>query len=833
MTPVVLPFLRAVSKPTRYTGGEVNEVVKPESDGLLHVALAFPDLYEIGMSYVGFSILYAALNGREDVWAERVFMPWTDMRAQMEARGVPLYGLESKRPLAAFDVVGFTLQFELTYTNILHMLALGGLPWRSADRDARHPLVLAGGPCAVNPEPLAPFVDAFFIGDGEEGFGAILDVVKRTKGRPRPEQLAALAQVQGVYVPSLYRTEVDAASGCEVVAGPAGDAPFPVRRRILWDLDRFPFPARLLVPHHEVVHDRYSVEIARGCAVGCRFCQAGYIYRPARERSPEAVLRAVRVGLAATGFNEVSLLSLNAGEYAGVEDLVRAVAEEGRSQSVGVSLPSLRVPALTRELVASLAGGRKSGFTLAPEAGTQRMRNVVNKQVTEAHVANAASVVYGAGWNLMKLYFMIGLPTETEEEIAGIERLGRLVVDRARAAGCRNPKVNLSTSSFVPKPFTPFQWCAMDRPESLRAKQERLRANLRRPVFYRWHDVDASVVEGVLSLGDRRAARALEAAARLGCQFDGWTEHFRWDLWARALERADLDLEALLHRERPREGRLPWDHIEVGVTKAFLWREREKALAAEPTNKCGMAACYGCGYFAKRCIAGEFEAARRSPGKAIVPAAETAPEAPAARYRLRFAKRGEARFLGHLDLVDVLVRALRRAGVRLVYSRGYHPMPKVELPSPLPLGVEGLEEWLEFEAHGVDGEALLEFLRGSLPAGLEAQALFPVPPGAPGLGALKLQEYEIRPEGMAAGEVEALKARVEEFRAATAWPVRKTSKGTARTVDLKPRVKALAWESGALGVTLETGGFMELVETLAPGAAQENLVLRRVRLTSS
>ncbi len=835
MDNIDLSFLRSVAKPTRYIGGEVNEVVKSESGKLIHVAIAFPDLYDIGMSYMGLSILYDTINGRDDAWAERVFMPWLDMEAEMEARRLPLYGLESKRPLADFDVIGFTLQFELTYTNILQMLRLGGIPWRSSDRGGRHPLVIAGGPCAVNPEPLAPFVDAFFIGDGEEGAGDILDAVKAFRGKPRAALLRELSRIEGVYVPALYVTEPGGPSAFEVVSGAVDGAPLPVRKRILWNLDNHPFPAKVLVSHHEVVHDRYSIEIARGCSVGCRFCQAGYIYRPPRERSFGAVRRSASGGLASTGFNEVSLLSLNAGEYRDIESLVRAVSSDGRDQKAGVSMPSLRVSALTRELAQSLGAGRKSGFTLAPEAGTQRLRNVVNKQITEADVVSAASVVYSSGWNLVKLYFMIGLPTETEEDLRGIEKLARLVAQKAREAGCKSARINLSTSSFVPKPFTPFQWCAMERPESLRLKQNWFKDSLRRPVSYKWHDVYASAVEGVLSLGDRRVAKALEEAARLGCRFDGWTEHFRWELWREAFSRAGVDVPFYLHREKEKDEPLPWDHIDAGVRKDFLWREWQKALAAEPTDKCGIDSCYGCGSFAKRCIEGEFEPPRTaSPADVSGGPAVTAKPVEADglefKYRLTFSKAGGARFLGHLDLVDVLVRALRRAGVKLAYSRGFHPMPKVELPSPLPLGVEGLNELMEFEARSVDEEKLLRSLRGTLPRGLEAMAVSIVPPGSTKLGDLRMQQYEIGTRALESGELRAFKEKAAEFQKASAWPVEKNSKGHSKSVDLKERVKSLSWEEGTLRVALETGGFMDLVEVLAPGSAKEKLVLRRLGL---
>lgn len=822
-----LGFLRSVSKPTRYTGGEVNQSVKEERDGLLHVALAFPDVYEIAMSTLGLKILYGVLNDREDVWAERVFMPMPDMQEALESRGLPLYGLESGRPLKAFDLVGFTLQFELTYTNILHMLRLGGVPLRAADRGPGDPVVVAGGPCAVNPEPLAPFFDGIFVGDGEEGILDLCEAVRATRGHSRREVWRALASVEGTYVPGLYRTEKDPVSGMELVAGPSEEGvPFPVRRRLLKDIDAFPFPTKVIVPHHEVVHDRYSLELSRGCAVGCRFCQAGYVYRPQRDRSAEAVRSAVIRGLESTGFNEVTLLSLNSGEYAGIERLARSVAAEAADRGVGVAMPSLRVSSLTRELVGALSAGRKSGFTIAPEAGTERLRAVVNKKVSEQDLRDAVTVVFSSGWSVLKLYFMIGLPTETPEDVDAIARLADLAARTAKASGCRNPVVTVSTSSFVPKPFTPFQWFPMEGPESLKEKQSRLKSLLRRPVQYRWHDVEASELEGAFSLGDRRLAAVLEEAAGLGCRLDSWTEHVRPDLWREAFSRAGVTPKEYLRRERSREERLPWEVVDVGVTRAFLWRERERALAGEITETCGPEVCHGCAFFAKECLAGAF--ARAIPEEAA-PAPRPPVPAPV-RHRLRFRKEGPAVFLGHLDLTEALVRAMRRAGAVLAYSQGFHPMPKVELCAPLPLGVEGREEWMDFTAHVGDRGLFLARLAATLPSGILAERLVPVPEGSPALSELALQVYEVGLGTLDDAERSEVRRRAEAFSAAEAWPVTRESKGKTRTFDLRARVQGLEAGDGCVRVRLLQGGFMDLVEALVPEPLRDRVSLVRLEL---
>lgn len=822
-----LSFLRRVAKPTRYTGGEVNEVVKEEREGLLHVALAFPDVYEIAMSTLGLKILYARLNEREDVWAERVFMPWPDMEAELLARRIPLYGLESRRPLAAFDLVGFTLQYELTYTNLLHMLRLGGIPLRAADRGPHHPVVVAGGPCAVNPEPLAPFLDAVFVGDGEEGALDLCEAVRKTRGRSRSEVWRALALVEGVYVPALYDTRREERSGMEVAAAPREKGvPFPVRRRLVENLDAYPFPHRVIVPHHEVVHDRFSVELARGCSVGCRFCQAGYIYRPQRPRDPDEVRRTVAQGLRETGFNEVTLLSLNAGEYPGVDRLVQVIARDAEEQGAGVAMPSLRVSSVDRPLVEALSAGRKSGFTVAPEAGTDRLRRVVNKKISEEDLLRAVEMVFSAGWKVLKLYFMVGLPTETDEDVEAIVRLAEKTAAAARRAGCRSPQVTVSTSSFVPKPFTPFQWFPMERAEVLRARQEILKKKLRRPVQYRWHDVEGSLLEGVFSLGDRRLAAVLLEAVRLGCRLDSWTEHFRPDLWREAFRSVGLTPEEYLHRPREADERFPWEVVDVGVTRRFLRREYEKAIRAESTETCGPEACLGCGFFAKGCLDGRYLRPEPQPP----PPAPRPERSPSVRYRLRFRKEGLAVYLGHLDLTEALVRGLRRAGAALCLSQGFHPMPKVELCAPLPLGVEGREEWMDFVARPLDPTLLLRRLEKALPRSLVPERLVAVPEGAPPLSALTVQRYRIGLSKLPDEGKEAVLRRVEAFQEAERWPLRKESKGRVREIDLKARVIALQPDGDGLEVTLLQGGFMDLVEVLCPQVHREALVLLRTGL---
>jgi len=821
-------FLALVSKPTRYTGGEVNQVVKDETPGLIHAAIAFPDEYEIAMSSVGLAILYSVLNASPRVWAERVFMPMPDMSAEMEKRGIPLFSLESKRPLADFDVVGFSLQFELCYTNVLHMLKAGGVPLRAADRSAGDPVVIAGGPCACNPEPMAPFMDAIFIGDGEEGFLELCEAAAAKKGSSRSDLWRALAKVKGTYVPALYSTELNE-SGMEIVKAPSEEwVPFPVEKRLLEKLGRFPFPKKVMVPHHEVVHDRYSVEMARGCSGGCRFCQAGYVYRPTRDRDPAEVLDAVRGGIESTGFEEVTLLSLNAGEYEGVNELAGRIVSDETIGVKSLALPSMRVDALTPELLDWIRGGRKGSFTIAPEAGSQRMRDLINKKITEEDVVEAARALFSGGWRLVKLYFMIGLPTETEEDVRAIASLAELVLKTGREAGCKHPRLTVSVSSFIPKAFTPFQWMPMEDAESLYEKQRLLKSLLKGPITFKWHDVRAGMVEAALSLGDRRLADVLERACELGCCLDGWTEHFKFELWKRAFAECGVEPSNYISGSSERNERFPWECIDVGVDRTFLSRELERAEKGRITERCGPERCFRCGRFTDECIRGVFKRA-----DSVLPKAGEVSRSPVseATWRLRFRKRKLARFLGHLDMVDSLVRALRRCGVVFAYSGGFHPTPKVLFTAPLPLGVEGQEEWMEFTGSVPDASTLLSRLSESLPEGLVPGGLIRVPAGSPSLSKLTVQVYRIGLGRLEEPQRAAVLEMAKVFMDAAEWIVEKRGKKKTKRFDMRERVSSLKMEKDSLTVRLSTGGFMDLVGILCPDSELKNrLQLERLSL---
>ncbi len=595
-------LLDKVQKPTRYTGGEMNAFVKPCQPGMLRFAFAFPDVYEVGMSHLGMKILYHVINAHPGALCERVFTPWVDMIDLMRAQEVPLFTLETHSPVRDFDIVGFTLQYEMSYSNILEMLSLAGIPLRSEQRTENDPIVIAGGPCAFNPEPLYACVDAFVIGDGEESTVAVIDAVlaARQAGAPRMDCLRALAALPGVYVPAFYEAGYDQEGRLVRFASTDAAAPAVVRKCVVRDLDAAAFPREIVVPYTEIVHDRIMLEVLRGCTKGCRFCQAGMLYRPVRERSLHTLLEQAERLVDATGYDEISLSSLSTGDYSCLPELTRELMRRFEERRVAISLPSLRLDSVLKESLEETQRVRKTSLTFAPEAGTQRLRDVINKGVTEEQLLQNARDAFSGGWSTMKLYFMIGLPTETDEDIGGIADLTAKVVatyfqvpKTERAKGLR---VTCSASVFVPKPFTPFQWVAQDTVPELLRKVQLLRERLKKVkgVTFNWHESSLSFLEACFARGDRRLYAVLERAWELGCRYDGWSDHFRYDLWMQAFAECGLDPADYANRQRGKEELLPWAFIDAGVTQAYLLREYERSLCADTTPDCRQG-CQGCG----------------------------------------------------------------------------------------------------------------------------------------------------------------------------------------------------------------------------------------------
>lgn len=593
-------FLLGVQKPGRYTGGELNSIVKDKSKIDIRYAFCFPDTYEIGMSHLGMKILYSLVNARDDAWCERVFAPDVDMEQVMRDNGIPLYALESGEAIKDFDLIGFTMQYELSYTNVLNMLDLAGLPVRSRDRKDLTPIVIAGGACVCNAEPMAEFFDITLPGDGEEVTNELIDLLKvyKAKGATKQEFLEAAAQIKGVYVPSLYEVEYN--DDCTVKSiTPTHGAPEKVEKRNVADLDKMFAPTEFVVPFLEVVHDRTTVEIFRGCIRGCRFCQAGFLNRPLREKSPEVVEAQCRSICEKTGYDEISLCSLSTSDYRGLEKLITDMLPWTVENKINISLPSLRADNFPKELMEQLNAVRRSGLTFAPEAGTQRLRDVINKNITEEEVLSTARQAFAGGWTAVKLYFMIGLPTETEDDIRGIADLAQAVVDEfyhnENKPKGKGVNVSVSVASLVPKPFTPFQWEPQDRPDTLIEKQNFLISCVKtRKVSVSRHVPWTSFLEGVFARGDRRLCDVIETAWRKGCKFDSWEEHLDREKWMDSFAENGIDPFFYTARKRSFDEVLPWDHMDYGVTKKFLIKENEKAHRGETTASC-REKCAGCG----------------------------------------------------------------------------------------------------------------------------------------------------------------------------------------------------------------------------------------------
>jgi len=704
-------FLSLVSKPVRYLGQEIHSIKKDPAEVKLKFCLAFPDVYEVGMSHLGIQILYHILNTRKGVGCERAFAPWVDMERVLREKRIPFSSLESSLPLNQFDIVGFSLQYELCFTNVLNMLDLSDIPLLSKDRDDRFPIILAGGPLTFNPAPVADFFDAMVIGDGEEVVSEICDLAlqwKEAKAR-KEEFLKSLSQLRGIYVPSLH-TEGQR-----------------IHKRIVSDLNQTFFPTCPIVPYMKVVHDRLNIEIARGCKRGCRFCEAGFIHRPYRERSPKTVLETLKTSLKRTGYEELSLLSLSAGDYSSIGPLLSGLMDRYESEKVAVSFPSLRIESVVGRLAAEVKRVRKTGFTIAPEAGTERLRRAINKELDERVFFQGLSDLFSKGWKNVKLYFMMGLPTERDEDLRGVFELTKQIASLGERQKI-HPHISVSVSTFVPKPHTPFQWESQISLEEMKENLRFMRDGVKRNhLRFKWQDPHLSFLEGIFSVGDGNLSQVLMEAFRLGCRFDGWSDQFQYPLWKEAFEKTGLKMD--FHtRKRKFEEVLPWSFIETGMDVRFLWEEYQRGLEEKVSPSCVKENCRRCGICDGKTIVikesdpEEVEALGKTAKKDI------RKKGMKKKIRLKFRKVGELRFLSHLEMAHLFYRASKRADLPLCFSEGFHPMPRIIFATALPVGMESLAEVLDVECEGsITPSEVMEKLNRTLPPGIEIAEAEEVP----------------------------------------------------------------------------------------------------------
>jgi radical SAM family uncharacterized protein/radical SAM-linked protein len=763
--------LSSFQKPSRYINKEINAIYK---DAPVRVALAFPDIYEIGMSHLGLKILYKIINDLPYASAERVFSPWTDLEAEMRTQGIPLSSLESNRPLRDFDIVGFSLQYELSYTTVLNMLHLGGIPVKSEDRnfsslDRRYPIIIAGGPCTVNPSPMSAFIDAFLIGDGEEAVKEIIDTYYSWKaegdGR-RKSVLQALSEIEGMYVSSVQSSKPSTrsqAEGFKVQGSEFHPSSFILRpsslvkRRFIQSLDNAPYPVKPVVPYTSIVHDRVNIEVTRGCSMGCRFCQAGMVYRPVREKSPERVLELAEKSLKATGYEEIAFTSLSAGDYSCILQVVREFNRRFERDRIALSLPSLRVASVNRAILKEIRTVRKTGFTIAPEAGTERLRRAINKDFSEEDYEQTLRILFEEGWHNLKLYFMIGLPTETGEDIEAIPEMAMKALKTAKKFTKRFVNINVGISPFVPKSHTPFQWYGQEPADELRRKKNYIKNLLSKKGFnIKGHDVEMSLLEAAFSRGNEQLAPLIEKAWSLGCRLDGWTETFDFEKWKKAMEHTGVDITEFGEKNFQFSDVLPWERVDIGITKEFLWKEYNKGLSGNVTIDCRRC-CHNCGIGCHKDTEkgrnGEGEKIRKfkdidlSPNlRVTVSPLHSQTRFKPVRIRVEFSKTGRLRYLSHLELVNVIHRAIRRGGFPLEYSKGFHPNPKISFGPPLGVGVAGLHEYFDMEiTPPFDLVENKRKLNNVLPEGIYINYMAVIPANVESLNSfITRYEYEIK-----------------------------------------------------------------------------------------
>ncbi|MBD3413754.1 MAG: TIGR03960 family B12-binding radical SAM protein [Candidatus Aminicenantes bacterium] len=693
-------LFKSVQKPGRYLGEEWNVIKKDPEEVKLKIALVFPDTYEVGMSYLGQKILYWVLNKHPDILAERVYAPWPDFESALRKERIPLYSLESKIPLYDFDILGFSLLYELNYSNILTILDLGHIPLLSGQRDSRSPLIIAGGPAASNPEPVSDFFDLFVIGDGEQVFIKLAEnyLQRKKESQSKSSILKALAQIKGVYVPVFYRTHQLPGSKL-LVREPAGNVPSKVKKNVLLEFDSKHLPSEPIVPNISPIFDRISVETTRGCAQNCRFCQARNIYFPVRNKDPGMVMEEMIGNLNSTGYEEASLSALSVGDYPDLEATIDFLMTKLSTKNISLSLSALRPKFLTDEMAENITKVKKTGLTIVPEAGTERLRKVINKKLKEQEIFDAMSAAFSKGWRKIKMYFMVGLPTEREEDLQGIVDLIERIIRLGYQIMNKPPQINLSVSSFIPKPHTPFQWVKMNTMKELKYKHEFLRKKMNKYgfVWLKEHSVENAVLEGIFSRGDQRLNPVLLRAWTEGARFDGWTDQFDFSIWKKSFDKENLDPQDYLS-SLSQSSVLPWDHIDIGVKKSYLKKELKEAFKEKWTESCESRDCQSC----RGC---SFPGNQNRIGLSRIPPVSLSENRcfqkadKENRYRFFYSKQGPAKYLSHKDLSQIIPRSFRRAGIQVRYSQGFHPKMHLSFPPALGLGMEGREEVLEFRSH--------------------------------------------------------------------------------------------------------------------------------------